>query len=115
MTTETATAQPTKKLFIDTLVRDVDLTSAIVDLVDNCIDGAKRIRPGEDFTGLGVAVVLSSAMFRVSDNCGGIPLQQAINYAFRFGREDGQTGVEHSVGHFGVGMKRTLFKMAQKF
>lgn len=115
MTTETATAQPTKKLFIDTLVRDVDLTSAIVDLVDNCIDGAKRIRPDEDFTGLGVAIVLNSALFRVSDNCGGIPLQQAKNYAFRFGREDGQAGVGHSVGHFGVGMKRTLFKMAEKF
>src|SRR5690606_10251723 len=32
-----------------------------------------------------------------------------------FGRQDGQAGVQHSVGHFGVGMKRTLFKMAEKF
>lgn len=115
MATEVAKAEPTKKLFIDTLVRDVDLTSAIVDLVDNSIDGAKRIRPTENFDGLGIKVELTSTLFRVSDNCGGIPLPQALNYAFRFGRQDGQAGVQHSVGHFGVGMKRTLFKMAEKF
>jgi hypothetical protein len=35
-------AMPTKKLFIDTLIRDVSLKDAILDLVDNAIDGYTR-------------------------------------------------------------------------
>jgi hypothetical protein len=37
-------ASPTKELFISMLVRDIELTPAIVDLVDNSFDGAIRLR-----------------------------------------------------------------------
>ncbi|MGO4717888.1 ATP-binding protein [Stenotrophomonas sp. 2MCAF14_2] len=111
-----ADAEPTKKLFIDTLVRDVDLISAIVDLVDNSVDGARRIRPNGDFRGLAIEMTIDGSQFLLRDNCGGIPLDIAKNYAFRFGRLTNQAPtVAHSVGHFGVGMKRTLFKIAKKF
>lgn len=114
--TESARGEPTKKLFIDTLVRDVDLQGAIVDLVDNCVDGAKRVRPKGNFEGLIVKISITPSLFQVIDNCGGIPLDLAKEYAFRFGRADTHQGaVTHSVGHFGVGMKRTLFKIAEKF
>lgn len=116
MAIEKAEGAPTKKLFIDTLVRDVDLVSAIVDLVDNCVDGARRIRPHADFEGLLVRMELDKDNFTLRDNCGGIPLAVAKGYAFRFGRDEKYQGaVKHSVGHFGVGMKRTLFKIADKF
>ncbi|MEB1349638.1 ATP-binding protein [Xanthomonas campestris pv. campestris] len=116
MTVYHAIAKPTKKLFIDTLVRDVDLISAIVDLVDNSVDGARRIRPNENFKGLAIEIEVGAKRFLLKDNCGGIPLEIAQNYAFRFGRSSDQpAAVAHSVGHFGVGMKRTLFKIAKKF
>lgn len=112
----TALGMPTKRLFIDTLVRDIDLAASIVDLIDNSIDGAKRVRPKEKFAGLWVKITLTSDQFIVEDNCGGIDLETAKKYAFRFGRDDKYEGeVKHSVGHFGVGMKRTLFKVAEKF
>lgn len=116
MAEEIAIAEPTKRLFIDTLVRDVDLVSAIVDLVDNCVDGARRLRPNTDFAGLAVFMSIGPDRFKLQDNCGGIPLEVAKTYAFRFGRGEKHVGaVSHSVGHFGVGMKRTLFKIAEKF
>lgn len=36
---------PTKELFVDVLTRDISLDDAVLDLVDNCIDGAKRLHP----------------------------------------------------------------------
>ena len=115
-TSDTAEGMPTKRLFIDTLVRDIDLAASIVDLIDNSIDGAKRIKPQQNFQNLWVNITLNGQEFVVADNCGGIDLEIARKYAFRFGRDENYKGeVKNSVGHFGVGMKRTLFKIAQKF
>jgi hypothetical protein len=49
------------------------------------------------------------------DNCGGIEIDLARDYAFRFGRPGRMTPTKHSVGQFGVGMKRSLFKLGTKF
>ena len=38
-------ALPTKDLFVDFLTKDLTLSRAITDLVDNSIDGARRLRP----------------------------------------------------------------------
>ena len=37
-------ASPTKGFFIYMLTRDIDVRPAIVELIDNSIDGAKKIR-----------------------------------------------------------------------
>ncbi|MDG6981829.1 MAG: ATP-binding protein [Nitrososphaerota archaeon] len=108
-------AEPTKDFFISMLVRDVELQHAIVDLVDNCLDGARRIRSRGNYDGLFVRVEAGSDQFRIQDNCGGIDVDNARNYAFRFGRAPGMKVVKHSVGEFGVGMKRALFKLGSKF
>ncbi|RZK44502.1 MAG: hypothetical protein EOO61_03590 [Hymenobacter sp.] len=108
-------AMPTKGLFIDMLVKDVDLTDAISDLVDNCIDGAKRLRPAGDYTGLRIKIAFSKDSFSIYDNCGGIPLDIAKNQAFRFGRPSGSQATTGSVGQFGIGMKRALFKLGRWF
>ena len=35
-----AQASPTKQFFVSMLTRDISLADAILDLVDNCLDGA---------------------------------------------------------------------------
>lgn len=38
-----AAAVPTKQFFVSMLTRDISLADAILDLIDNCLDGALRI------------------------------------------------------------------------
>jgi hypothetical protein len=108
-------ASPTKDFFISMIVRDIELEDAIADLVDNCVDGARRIRPNGKYDDLWVRVEVSRQAFRIADNCGGISVDLARNYAFRFGRPPGMKQTKHSVGQFGIGMKRALFKMGGEF
>lgn len=108
-------ASPTKDFFIDMLTRDIPLTRAILDLVDNSVDGAKRLRPNGDYSDLSVRIVLNRETFRITDNCGGIPEEVAREYAFRFGRPKNVEGTPGSMGRFGVGMKRTFFRLGRHF
>ena len=108
-------ASPTKDFFIHMLVKDIELTRAIIDLVDNCVDGALRTRPNREYEGLEVRIEATPSKFRIVDNCGGISIDLAQKYAFRFGRPEGMPQTPHSVGQFGVGMKRALFKLGSKF
>jgi hypothetical protein len=111
-------ADPTKDLFILMLVKDIPLSRAIIDLVDNSVDGARSIRGNAKFNGLFVHLNTSKDAFEIRDNCGGIPIEIAREYAFRFGRpSDMQLAMQtrHSVGQFGVGMKRAIFKMGRHF
>lgn len=111
----TIEASPTKDLFISMLVKDIKLERAIVDLVDNSVDGAKRERQREDYTDLWVRIEANENYFRIADNCGGISVDTARNYAFRFGRPEDTPTTQHSVGQFGVGLKRALFKLGSGF
>lgn len=108
-------AMPTKELFIDMLTRDISLIPAIIDLVDNCADGAKRMGRGENLEGLWTRVNISQDCFKIADNCGGITVEIARKYAFRFGRTSDAPVLKHSIGEFGVGLKRAIFKMGSKF
>jgi hypothetical protein len=71
------------------LTRDISLADAILDLVDNCLDGALRIANGGDvdYSQHFVEISLSDEFFSIQDNCGGIPRDVARNYAFKMGRE----------------------------
>ncbi len=108
-------AMPTKDFFISMLVRDIDLVDAIADLFDNCVDGARRMKPGGKYDGLSVRIRTSPSEFSITDNCGGIPVDVARFYAFRFGRPEGMPSTKHGIGQFGIGMKRALFKLGKKF
>lgn len=108
-------AAPTKEFFIYMLTRDVQLSRAILDLVDNSVDGAQRLRGAGRYDGLWVRVEVSRDLFKVSDNCGGIPVERAREHAFRFGRPKEAKDTPGSVGLFGVGMKRTFFKLGRFF
>jgi len=110
-----ANASPTKEFFIYMITRDITLTRAIIDLVDNSVDGARSMRPDHNFNGLSVRLEIDKEHFRIVDNCGGIPVEIARNYAFRFGRPKEAPVTPGSVGQFGVGMKRTFFKLGRRF
>lgn len=108
-------ASPTKEFFIAIITRDIVLLDAVKDLVDNCVDGAKATRPDGDYRGLFVEIEIARNHFVIVDNCGGIPVRVARDYAFRFGRAEGAPSVDGSIGQFGVGMKRAFFKMGDAF
>lgn len=110
-------AMPTKAFFVDMLVRDIPLGRAVLDLVDNCVDGAKRLHPEDepDFSGLSVNLSMDGERFEIVDNCGGFDVETARHYAFRFGRSAKAQSTDYSIGQFGVGMKRALFKFGRYF
>lgn len=111
-------ARPEKRFFVDMLTRDIELAPAIIDLVDNSIDGAKRVRPDEGdsrFAGLEVRLTLKPDLFEIVDSCGGFDRDHARRYAFKFGRDRQQPHTVGEVGQFGVGMKRAIFKLGRAF
>src|SRR5882762_3056854 len=77
-------AGPTKELLIQSLVKDIPLSRAIIDLVDNSVDGARAIRGNKGYLGLFVHLNISNDAFQIEDNCGGMSVEVAREYAFRF-------------------------------
>lgn len=109
-------ASPTKEFFVNMLVRDILLKQAIIELIDNSIDGARNIRKNNQYSGLQITVNFDDSKFVIEDNCGGIPLDIAANYAFRFGRpKTVESSDTETTGIFGIGMKRALFKIGNNF
>ncbi|MBE6844497.1 MAG: hypothetical protein E7508_02105 [Ruminococcus sp.] len=111
-------ANPTKELFISMLTRDIDIKAAILELIDNSIDGAKRLRPDGNYTGLFININYDTDKFLISDNCGGIGIEIATEYAFRFGRSskrEKNPSNQQFTGIFGIGMKRSLFRLGNRF
>ncbi len=108
-------ASPTKEFFIYMLTRDAPLIRSIIDLVDNSVDGARRINEVKNFNELWIRIEIDQNKFKISDNCGGISVDIARNYAFRFGRPPDAPPSDASIGQFGVGMKRTFFKVGKKY
>ncbi|MEG5057778.1 ATP-binding protein [Microcoleus sp. A2-C5] len=112
-------ASPTKSFFVDMLTRDIELEDAILDLLDNCIDGIQRTiknsppsdNPYEKFW---AKLNFSSESFTIKDNCGGIPRDVAQDYAFRMGRPNNNVDNDlYTIGTYGIGMKRSIFKMGR--
>ena len=102
-------ANPTREFFVNMLVRDILLKQAIIELIDNSIDGARTINKNSNFEGLKIIVNFDENSFCVQDNCGGIPLDIAQEYAFRFGRpKEKVVSDNETTGIFGIGMKRAL-------
>ena len=117
-TTDQAEASPTKQFFVSMLTRDINLADAILDLLDNCLDGALRLANGNevDYSQHFVKIELAADRFSIEDNCGGIPRDVAKNYAFKMGREpdDDRDSDTETIGMYGVGMKRAIFKMGRE-
>jgi Histidine kinase-, DNA gyrase B-, and HSP90-like ATPase len=116
----TANAAPAKRFFVDMLIRDIELKDAILDLLDNCVDGAMRLNNktppdlSRPFAGRFAKIEFSKSHFWIEDNCGGIPRQIALESAFRLGRANTELDRDiPTVGVYGIGMKRAIFKMGR--
>ena len=110
---------PTKRFFVSMLTRDIELDDAILDLLDNCVDGAMRGSPSKPyskcpFKGFWANLTLNEAEFEIKDNCGGIPRDYLEN-AFSLGRPTVERDVGlPTIGMYGIGMKRAIFKMGKE-
>lgn len=109
-------ARPVKRFFVDMLTRDILVEDAILDLLDNCVDGILRSRPNKDgetpYDGFWANITVNKNFFEIKDNCGGIPWEEH-DKAFRMGRPfiSNKGKAKTSVGVYGIGMKRAIFKM----
>lgn len=119
-----ANANPTKRFFVDMLIRDATLEDTVLDLVDNCIDGYSRkfnIKLSaallEDGNHHGhemrfISITYGRDHFTIEDNCGGIDFEDAERDIFRMGRSEAHSHSGLSV--FGIGLKRAMFKIGKK-
>ena len=106
MSTGPINAEPTKELFIKTLIKDLSITEAILDLIDNAIDGYQRHKYKDRKE---IKLNIGKENFEIWDNCGGISIDHAKHEVFRFGIV-GERG-KHSLGVYGIGLKRSMFKI----
>ena len=120
----TVSASPSKAFFVEMLTRDIELKDAILDLLDNCVDGilrqlkdnkgAKSPNPKVPYEGYWAKISANTEEFSIEDNCGGIRRDIAVEKAFRLGRpksdRDRDKDIE-TIGMYGIGMKRAIFKM----
>ena len=110
-------ATPVKAFFVDMLTRDISLADSILDLLDNCVDGVLRSKKSsktlKPYKGYYADIIFNKSGFSIKDNCGGIPWK-LHKYAFRMGRsKERPKEVDGSVGVYGIGMKRAIFKMGE--
>ena len=122
--TETVNAAPVKSFFVEMLTRDIELVDAILDLLDNCVDGILRQERNSSgqtpYKGYEAEIKFDAKSFSISDNCGGIPWNLR-DYAFRLGkaedsRDSGLPTISGlpTVGVYGIGMKRAIFKIGKQ-
>lgn len=121
-----ASAEVRKQFFIDMFTRDISLEDCVLDLIDNSIDShlfkngisISKLIFAPDANGakreLGkIDVTCNERQIKVVDKCGGISRKRAMEEIFCFGHDpDAQSGI---LGAYGVGMKRALFKIGNKF
>lgn len=105
-----------KRFFVEMLTRDIDLEDAILDLLDNCLDGIvrstkKSLETRRPYKGYWSRITVNADKFEILDNCGGIP-KNLIERAFGIGKAFDPTERHKTIGIYGIGMKRALFKMA---
>ena len=116
-----ALANPTKTFFVRMITRDISLEDCILDLIDNSVDGAWKcegskpvgLADGADLSRYSIEIAVSSDGFRITDNCGGMSLSAAVDHAFSFGRQATDTTDDYSIGVYGIGMKRAVFKLGE--
>jgi hypothetical protein len=121
-----ASAEVRKEFFIDMFTRDISLEDCVLDLIDNSIDSYLRKHdisiaqlifgsdPNETKRAPGkIEVTCDNRQIKVVDKCGGIPRKRAVDEIFCFGHD--RRDEAGKLGAYGVGMKRALFKIGNKF
>jgi hypothetical protein len=122
-------AYVTKTFLIDIITRDIGMTEAILELVDNSLDRAVEIFDIDVTRGLTenyrfdkrrkllepitINIHLSRNEFIIEDNCGGIDRDDLKNEVFIFGNPK-EYEQYNGLSAFGIGMKRAFFKLGKK-
>lgn len=122
-----ANAYPTKRFFLQMFTRDISVEDCLLDLIDNSIDALIRTRDidisapwsvdestPEDLSTLPtVDLRVSPSKITLVDKCGGIDEKLVPHDLFGFGHtKEYQPGI---LGAYGVGLKRALFKLGNRF
>jgi hypothetical protein len=130
MSTKLAQAYPRKNFFVQMFTKDISLEDCVLDLIDNSVDGfisSRKLRLSEIASAIWdkkpaktvtaslplIKVSISHAGFEIEDNCGGIDLNTALTEVFNFGHRVGWE--TESLGVYGIGLKRALFKLGDHF
>lgn len=103
------------------LSSDISTMECIFDLIDNSIDAARNeilSKPSSkdvrglpaSYAGFHIDVRLSDVDVIVSDDCSGMNEYDLTNRAFRTGAKSQHP---YGIGHFGVGLKRAIFKLGK--
>jgi hypothetical protein len=117
----TADANASRAFFVRMLTRDISVEDCILDLIDNSVDSAWKklgkvpltFSTGPDFSNVKINLTFNDEKFQISDNCGGMSQASAEKHALTFGRkdQDPEDSAEFSIGVYGIGLKRAIFKM----
>ena len=105
MIDRSANVYPTKAFFTNMITRDITLEDSILDLIDNSIDGASKceghppinLDDNIDFSNYRISINASPGGFSIIDNCGGMTLDDAADYAFTFGRRSDKQHADYSM------------------
>ena len=119
-----AKAYPSKAFFIEMLTRDITLSDCILDLLDNSVDSlitktnldvSQHLFAGTKAQNVNAFVDLrfSPSKFSVTDNCGGISIEDAQKQVFLLGNPT-QEKNRAGLGVYGIGMKRAFFKIGKE-
>ena len=106
-------SSPSKEFFLNMITKDVTVESSILDLIDNSIDAYKREKDKIKQGIIEISYSIADDYFSINDNCGGMSKEIAINKAFRFGNERSRDA--GTLGMYGIGMKRSIFKIGSDF
>ena len=101
--TDFVSFQPTKKLFIDILTRDIHIRDCIFELLDNAVDSYTRNKIDEKRE---IRLNFDKIELSIFDNCGGIDKKKLQEEVFRFGTKDFLNNVP-TIGLYGIGLKRS--------
>lgn len=104
-------SSPSKKFFVSMITKDVSIESCIGDLLDNSIDSAKKKSINK--ARIDINFNIDKNYIEINDNCGGMTKDIALNNAFKFGNFELRNS--GSLGMYGIGMKRSLFKLGKDF
>lgn len=105
-------SSPSKEFFINMITKDVTVESCILDLIDNSIDSHKKKKKNQT-SEIDICFSTEKDFFSINDNCGGMTKEIAQNKAFRFGNSE--IRVDGTLGMYGIGMKRSIFKIGKNF
>ncbi|MGL4873276.1 MAG: ATP-binding protein [Clostridium sp.] len=103
--------RPEKDVIVNALIKDATLETAIFEFIDNSIKAAKKNGVNGRLDSFFIKINIGkNEKIEIIDNCGGMDREQFISKVFRFGNS-----YDTKDEGYGIGMKRALFKLAERF